>query len=173
MARQRIAHFMVHGDQPIGREARELVFIVEDDEVHASILALMLEEHYDVMVFDSAAGALQALGRTQPDLLLLDALLPDMDALTLCRQLKADPATEMLPVVFISGPLEHGEQCAFFEAGADDFVAIPVHRTTLNVRVRRILDNRTYAALIESMVGVRSAAVADAAEPAGRDSRVA
>lgn len=177
MAQHRIDHFMVHGEQPRGKEARELVCIVEDDDVHANILALMLEPHYDVMVVRSAAAAIEALAETRPDLLLLDAALPDADALALCRRLKSEPSTEMLPVVIITAPLEHGEQSAFFEAGADDYVAIPVHRTTLNVRIRRILDNRVYAALLESMVSARSAAAAvtrkRASKPGARGSRAA
>jgi len=177
MAPHRIAHFMVHDEQPQGKEARELVCIVEDDEVHANILALMLEPQYDVMVLASAAGALEAIAERRPDLLLLDAALPDADALALCRRLKSEPATEMLPVVFITAPLQHGEQSSFFEAGADDYVAIPVHRTTLNVRIRRILDNRVYAALLESMVSAQYAAVAGPAkeshQSAARSSRAA
>lgn len=177
MAQPGIDHFMVHGEQPNGREARELVCIIEDDDVHANILALMLEAHYDIVAVTSAAAALEMVAQRRPDLLLLDAALPDMDALELCRRLKADASTEDLPVVFITAPLEHGEQSAFFDAGADDYVAIPVHRTTLTVRIRRILDNRVYAALLESMVSAQSAAAAMAPRSAGSagdpDSRAA
>jgi len=70
-----------------------------------------------------------------PSLILLDIQMPDMDGYTVCRHLKADPRTEAIPVIFISGMTEEGDEMAGFEAGAVDYIVKPISPRIVAARV--------------------------------------
>ena len=77
----------------------------------------------------------------QPDLVLLDVNMPEKNGLEVCKELKATPATEDIPVMFITGSVEHSTQESCWKAGATDFVVKPILAMTLVHRVRNILMN--------------------------------
>ena len=104
----------------------------------------------------------------QPDLILLDVMMPGMDGFECCRRLKADPTTLHIPVVMVTALGEPGERLHGLESGADDFLTKPVEYETLMARVRslvrlkRLLDEWRARGETARAMGLTSESVAPA-----------
>ena len=116
------------------------ILIVDDVPANTRLLEAKLSaEYYQV---DSARDGFQALDKArdwQPDLILLDVMMPGMDGFECCRRLKADPATLHTPVVMVTALGDRTERLSGLEAGADDFLTKPVEYATLMARVRSLV----------------------------------
>jgi len=112
----------------------KLIFVVDDNDSNLTLAAMTLEDDYRVLTMPSGAKMLALLEKKQPDLILLDVEMPDMNGLEAIAMLKADSRFAPIPVVFLTG-LE-GEALATFKeralaAGACDTVAKPFESQTL------------------------------------------
>jgi class 3 adenylate cyclase len=134
-----------------GRKARPAqpeyrVLVVDDDPDMVVFLTLLLQEQ-GMAVVSAADGesALMQVMKAPPDLVLLDVMMPGASGFDVCRQLKGDEATAMIPIILVTA-LEDGESRVHgIEAGADDFLSKPVRREELIARVktlRRLHDTR-------------------------------
>ncbi len=103
------------------------VLIVEHDGDTAVVLKNLLGGTFPIHVAATAAGALEALNDSAPDVLLIDISLPDLDGLELCRRIKARPFADQLHVVILTAQTDAAWRGRAFEAGADDFLCKPVH----------------------------------------------
>ncbi|MGD9953865.1 MAG: adenylate/guanylate cyclase domain-containing protein [Burkholderiales bacterium] len=143
------------------------MLVVDDDPDMSAYLALLLKG--EGMDADTAADGAQALERMRaatPDLVLLDVMMPGMSGFELCRRLKSDEATALVPVVLVTA-LEDGEsRVKGIEAGADDFLSKPVRREELIARVktlrrlhetRKELEGRRLAAEVQRKEALRKA----------------
>lgn len=113
------------------------VLVVDDARTNVTILRRMLERAgYDVC--DAADGdeALEAVRRERPDLVLLDIMMPKKNGFEVCAELKADPQTSELPVIFLSSLDEAEDKIRGLELGAVDFLTKPVNRAETIARVR-------------------------------------
>lgn len=118
----------------------ERITVIEDDAAIQELLRYNLDRNgYRVDVYDRAEPALAAIRRRPPDLLLLDIMLPGLDGLDVCRQLKADPATARLPIIMISARGEEADIVIGLELGADDYLAKPFSPRVLLARVKAVL----------------------------------
>lgn len=143
------------------------VLVVDDDQDMASFLAHMLRK--EGMKADTAADGSAALARVMaspPDLVMLDVLMPGPSGFDVCRRLKTDPSTALIPVVLITALDDSESRVHGIEAGADDFLSKPVNREELLARVktlrklhetRRELEQRRLAAEIERKETIRKA----------------
>jgi len=116
------------------------ILIVDDVPANTRLLeATLAADYYQV---DSALDGFTALIKAkswQPDLILLDVMMPGMDGFECCRRLKEDPATNHIPVVIVTALGEPAERVRGLEAGADDFLTKPVDLETLMARVRGLI----------------------------------
>jgi adenylate cyclase len=120
------------------------ILVVDDVQRNVRLLeAILVAAGYEVASAGSGAEALEAVGRAAPDLVLLDIRMPDMDGHEVCRRLRADPASEFLPIVMVTS-VEDEERVAALEAGADDFVAKPFDNDELLARVRSLIRIKRY-----------------------------
>jgi diguanylate cyclase (GGDEF)-like protein/PAS domain S-box-containing protein len=125
-----------------GREP--VVLIVDDDPVSLGALRkMMTQQGYQSFVAASGAKALEIARRAQPDLILLDVMMDGMDGFETCRQLKLDPATQRIPVVFMSARTETEDVVAGFDIGAVDYIRKPLSMAEVNARVRSQLQIRS------------------------------
>lgn len=112
------------------------VLIIDDEPGNLATLRQILANDYKLVFARNGAEGLAAARKHQPALILLDIQMPDMDGLSVCRQLKADPLTESTPVIFVSSLSEVGDEAAGFEIGAVDYIIKPVSPALVRARVR-------------------------------------
>ncbi|MDE2006566.1 MAG: PleD family two-component system response regulator [Rhodospirillales bacterium] len=116
------------------------ILIVDDIPANTRLLeAKLAAEYFQVASARDGAEALDTARRWQPDLILLDVMMPGMDGIECCRRLKDDPATMHIPVVMVTALGEVSERVAGLDAGADDFLSKPVEYATLLGRVRGLI----------------------------------
>jgi putative two-component system response regulator len=126
------------------------ILIVDDEPANLAILRQILSPHYPLVFAKSGSEALAATEKHAPALILLDILMPDMDGYAVCRKLKASPQTENIPVIFITGLSEVGDEATGFEAGAVDYIVKPVSPAIVLARVRTHLSLVSAAQLEKS-----------------------
>ncbi|HWT24348.1 MAG TPA: response regulator [Solirubrobacteraceae bacterium] len=126
------------------------ILVVDDLVQNVRLLeAVLAPRGYTVIAARSGPEALERLASLPVDLVLLDILMPGMDGYEVCRTLRADPATRLLPVVMITASGDQ-EKVASIEAGADDFIAKPFDQAELLARVRSLVRIKRYHDTIAS-----------------------
>lgn len=116
------------------------VLIVEDDPHITRLISVLLTDlGYEVVTVDAAVAALDLLAHQQPDLVILDRMLPDMAGDQLCRIIKERTDRTFLPVLMLTARATLADRIAGLEAGADDYVTKPFHNDELVARVRALL----------------------------------
>ena len=112
------------------------ILVVEDSPINQRILqSLLAREGYAVRVADHGKAALAQVAEVQPDLILLDILMPEMDGLECCRLLKEQRATRHIPVIFISSLDNTADKLNGFAAGGVDYVTKPFHPSEVLARI--------------------------------------
>lgn len=112
------------------------ILIVDDEASNLAFLRQILGGEYRLVFARSGAEALSAAAKHQPSLVLLDIEMPGMNGYDVCRALKAQPATESIPVIFVTSLSEVGSETAGFEAGAVDYIIKPLSPPIVCARVR-------------------------------------
>jgi DNA-binding response OmpR family regulator len=130
------------------REARLLV--VDDTPENALLLEAMLSPHgYSVTLAYSGTDGLEKVRTVQPDVVLLDILMPDMTGYEVCRRIRSNPLTRLLPVIMLTSS-GNQDKVDSIEAGADDFIARPLDPRELLSRVRSLLRIKAYHDAIQA-----------------------
>ena len=116
------------------------VLIVEDEpDIRELVVHHLKREGYQVSAAASGEEALRQVQAAPPDLVLLDLMMPAMDGLEVCRRLRQDPATAMLPIVMLTAKGDEVDRVLGLEIGADDYVVKPFSPKELLARVRAVL----------------------------------
>ncbi|RJL04054.1 phosphate regulon transcriptional regulatory protein PhoB [Paracoccus aestuarii] len=113
------------------------VLVVEDEGAQREVLHYNLEaEGFDVVMADNGEDALLLVAEEQPDLIVLDWMLPKVSGIEVCRQVKADPSTRNIPIIMLSARSEEVDRVRGLETGADDYVVKPYSVVELLARLR-------------------------------------
>jgi putative two-component system response regulator len=126
------------------RGARPTVLAVDDTPANLTLLSQLLGKQYRVQLAVSGAKALELAAKRPPDIIVLDVMMPEMDGYAVCRQLKADPRTRDVPVIFLTALNGTDDETRGFEAGGADFVAKPFTPATLLARVETHLQLKAW-----------------------------
>ena len=112
------------------------ILIVDDEPNNLAVMRQILKDDYPLVFANSGTSAVEAELKHRPSLILLDIQMPDVDGLAVCRQLKANPATESVPIIFVSALTDVGDEAAGFTAGCVDYILKPVSVPIVRARVR-------------------------------------
>jgi class 3 adenylate cyclase/CheY-like chemotaxis protein len=122
------------------REATGRILVVDDQRTNAEMVAGLLRAlGYEVITALEGEAALDHVRAGELDLVICDIMMPGMDGYELCRKLRADVTTALLPVILVTSLDPQSERVKGIEAGADDFLAKPVNWAELFARVKRLL----------------------------------
>ena len=117
-------------------EKKPKILIVDDERFYINVLVELLRNDYNTAVAKNGEDALsRASGEPQPDLILLDILMPDTDGYEVCRRLKENPKTQDIPVIFLTVKSEVDDEIKGFEMGAVDYIAKPMSPPIVKARV--------------------------------------
>ncbi len=112
------------------------ILIVDDEPQNLAALRQVLHHDYSLVFARNGAEALSAARKHTPSMVLLDIQMPDMDGYSVCQALKSDPLTEAIPVIFVTGRSDEGDEEAGFLVGAVDYIVKPVSAPVVRARVR-------------------------------------
>jgi signal transduction histidine kinase len=119
---------------------RPKILIVDDDaSIRHNMVEILKPSQYDIRLFDQGQPLLDELPEASPDLMILDVMLPDMNGFELCRQIKADPRYQHIPIILITAMDGKEVLANGVDAGADDFLHKPVSKLELRARVQSML----------------------------------
>lgn len=137
----------------------ETILVVDDDLQTVKLISLMLQRKgYRVTPATSGAQALAKAETEQPDLIILDVMMPDMDGFEVCRRLRSNPRTSAIPILMFTAKTAVADKVAGFQAGADDYLTKPVHPMELISRVEALLQ-RAARLKAEATAGVHAATI--------------
>jgi two-component system phosphate regulon response regulator PhoB len=125
--------------------AREKILVVDDEEDILELVRYNLsKERYRVTSVLSGEIALQKAREEHPDLILLDLMLPGLDGLSVCRELKRDPAIGSTPIIMLTAKGEDADIVVGLELGADDYIVKPFSPRVLQARIKAVLRRREH-----------------------------
>jgi two-component system, sensor histidine kinase and response regulator len=130
-------------------DMKQSILIVDDAETDIDTLVETLGDLYDIAVALDGPSALQLAALQPPDLILLDILMPDMDGFEVCRQLKGDPTTAEIPVIFLTALTETEDKILGFTLGAVDYITKPFDILEVKARVGTHLSLKEALARLE------------------------
>ncbi|MEK9749154.1 MAG: response regulator transcription factor [Pseudomonadales bacterium] len=117
-----------------------LILVVEDEaDIREVVLYNLRREGYEAMGCETGTQALSAIKMKRPDLVILDLMIPELDGLTVCQQVRADPEVSSTPIVIVSAKEEESDVVIGLGLGADDYVAKPFRPKELMARVKAVL----------------------------------
>ena len=139
--------------------SRPRILIIEDERALTEVLTYNLQrEGYETVTAHDGQEGLRKAQTVLPDLILLDLMLPVLNGLEVCRQLKAEDRTRAIPIVMLTARAEETDQVVGFSLGADDYVTKPFSPKVLVQRIRalqRRAEGRTDAGDVVEHLGVR------------------
>lgn len=140
--------------------SRGTILIVDDEISNIEIMNAVLEDDYEVCFATSGQQALDAARTAQPDLILLDVLMPGIDGFEVCRRIKADPLMVDIPVIFTTGLGDTEDEMRGLSLGAIDYVTKPIQPAILRARVgnhvelKRLRDQLATLAVTDALTGL-------------------
>jgi two-component system alkaline phosphatase synthesis response regulator PhoP len=123
------------------KDKKQYKILVVDDEkdIQEFIEYNLKKEGYEVFLANNGVEAIEAAKRIKPDLILMDVMMPQMDGIQACQQIKSNPSLNKIFIVFLTARAEEYSELAGFDAGADDYIAKPIKPKLLLTRLSAIL----------------------------------
>jgi DNA-binding response OmpR family regulator len=116
------------------------ILVVDDEPMNLDILRTRLGVHgYEILTATNGEEALEVATAQQPDLILLDIMMPKMDGIDVCRHLKADTSLPFTPIIMVTAKADSKDIVAGLEAGAEEYLTKPIDQAALVARVKSML----------------------------------
>jgi putative two-component system response regulator len=146
----RSSHVSSTTDLSLRRRAPRILVVDDNPNTMTLMHELLSSRGYDVIAVPDAAEAESEIQRRPPDLILSDVIMPGKSGYELCRELKEDPATRLVPFVLITGLAEREDRVRGIEAGADDFLNKPIFPEELFARVKSLIKLKEFTDELET-----------------------
>ncbi|QYJ82412.1 diguanylate cyclase [Shewanella rhizosphaerae] len=140
-------------------EEQSVVLVVDDVKTNVLIMRQCLKEMFQVWTADSGEECLR-VAKQKPDIILLDVLMPGMDGYQVCRQLKADPETAEIPIIFVTAKDSDEDEQKGLEIGAVDYITKPIRpaivraRVSTHIQLKQHSDKLKFMALHDQLTGL-------------------
>ncbi len=116
------------------------ILVVDDDVETLRLVSLMLQRQgYDVLNAHNGTEAINSVHNNQPDIIILDVMMPDMDGFEVTRRLRAQPLTATIPILMFTAKSQVEDKVTGYEAGVDDYLTKPVHPAELVAHIKALL----------------------------------
>ncbi len=139
----------------------ELIAIIDDEPDILQLVVLQLKKNgFRTAGFANASGFYSFLNEKSPDLVILDLMLPDIDGVEICRQLRSNPQTAKIPIIMLTARSEEFDKVLGLEIGADDYVTKPFSTRELVARVKAVL-RRSQPTLSENILKITDSLTID------------
>jgi len=132
--------------------SRPRLLVVDDQPINIQVMHQIFAAQYQVFMATNGNQALAFCRKTPPDLILLDVVMPGMDGFDVCQALKADPATQDIPVIFVTAHTDAHQETRGLEVGAVDFISKPVNPAVVRARVKTQLTLKFQSDLMRKLV---------------------
>jgi signal transduction histidine kinase len=130
--------------------------VVDDEVNNFTVIELLLAQSpYQLEYFDGGVSMLEAIQADLPDLFLLDVMMPGIDGIALCQQLKNNDRTKHIPIIMVTALSSREDLARCLDAGADDFISKPLNGLELRARVRSLLRIKQQYDELQSLVHLR------------------
>jgi DNA-binding LytR/AlgR family response regulator len=137
----------------MGEEKRKILIVDDDPGLRKSLGTFLTAGGYDTQAEEDGVAVARTLEKWKPDLVVLDLKMPNKDGWEVISEIRADPRTEDLPVIFLTGVTDDDSKVLGFRSGADDYIVKPFHPLELMARIDRMLETRGRAVLKASGIG--------------------
>lgn len=132
------------------------LWVVDDEVNNFTVIELLLAQSpYQLEYFDGGVSMLEAIQADLPDLFLLDVMMPGIDGIALCQQLKNNDRTKHIPIIMVTALSSREDLARCLDAGADDFISKPLNGLELRARVRSLLRIKQQYDELQSLVHLR------------------
>jgi len=122
------------------------ILVIEDDPSTLRLIKYTLQqEGYQVLIAPNGLEGLRKAKNEEPDLIILDVLLPGIDGYEICHRLRAEPQTAQLPILMVSGKAREIDKATGLKMGADDYIIKPWHRPELLTKIAVMLQRNSVA----------------------------
>jgi two-component system alkaline phosphatase synthesis response regulator PhoP len=119
---------------------KETLLVVDDEEDLLELIAYNLKkEGYQVLTCDNGKEGIRLAREFRPDLVLLDVMMPDMNGIEVCREIKHDPEMKHTPIVFLTAKMDEKIEVQGLDLGADDYLSKPISTSKLKSRIKAVL----------------------------------
>ena len=141
---------------------QQTILVVDDDDLVALTVQRALKKFgYHVLVANSGRDGVQTARRYQPDMVVLDVMMPGISGYQVCREMRNDPMLSETPILFLTAKAEDDDKIEGLMAGADDYMTKPFNMEELHLRVRAILRRTTATPEPDSVANPNEVAVGD------------
>src|SRR3989449_9224051 len=132
------------------------ILVVDDTPANVHILQARLSANgYDIVTATDGEAALAAVRESEPDLILLDVMMPKMDGFEVCRRLRADPSLPFIPIIMVTAKADPKDVVAGLEAGGDEYLTKPVDQVALVARGESMLRIKNLHHTLEALAARR------------------
>lgn len=137
-------------------QKQPVILVVDDESANFDVIEILLfKEGYKLHYQNSGADAIAAFDDIQPDLILLDVMMPDMDGIEVCQKFKNNPRSHHVPIIIITALSEKEDLARCLDTGADDFISKPINSSELRARVRSMLRIKSQYDFIQETMNLR------------------
>ena len=121
------------------------ILITDDNPVNVQLIKSILEKNgYCTASTDNGKDCIDMAARINPDLILLDIMMPETSGIEVCRVLTETQSTQNIPVIFVSALIDYDEKIRAFKSGAVDYITKPYHLSELNARIKAIYRRKNF-----------------------------